>query len=322
LEEAKQEEESKTQEKPVEETGGKRKCKWSIPLLILLFAVLTLIVLAWRTEYLDQWLPGNIKEFFGRGSAGEEGGEEGEEAEEEGEGEEDLSLCGGADSKLESLDETWNVYYNCVLGFSIQVPKEMLHYHGSCEWDGSSYRPEDALVSTAVFEDNDSGIVYISSVLYFKLTGKTMAGGYTYFSGCEEVTNSLEHLNDEYLGEEGYYQQAWKILVETVNSDAELDAFIKERYGSGCGLGEKVAGSQDGVYDVEIDVPPAETMEEAEASGCLINYATVLKYYPAKNLAVSWDLGQAYTFYKVLGTGDETDIIYDEQMAESFLFLE
>lgn len=317
MEEAKQEEKSTAQEKPVEEVGGKKKCRWLIPVLILLLALVTLVVLAWKTEYLDNWLPESVKDFFGR-----------EVGEEVGDGEEEVSppsggsLCGGADSKLESLDETWNVYYNCVLGFSIQVPKEMLHSYGSCEWDGSSYRPENALISTAVFEDNDNGIVYLSSAIYFKLTGETMAGGYTYFSGCEEVTNSLAHLNAEYLEEEGYYQQAWKIFVRTVSSDAELDAFIKERYGSGCGLGEKVASGQEGVYDVEISIPPAETMEEAEANDCLINYATVLKYYPAKNKVASWDTGQAYTFYRVLGTGDATDIIYDDQMVESFLFLE
>ncbi len=290
------------------------------PLLIVLVILLAIVGIAWKTNYLDKWLPDNVKELLGKGGpSGDE--ESGSPTGEEGE-EEEASACGDADSTIESVDETWNKYINCVLGFSINFPKEMLHSYGACQWDGSSYRPKDALVSTAVFEDNDNGIVYLSSELYYQLTGKMMSGGYTYFSGCEEVTNSLDHLNAEYLEAEGYYQQAWKIYVETVNNDDELDAFIKERYGSGCGLGEKVASSQEGVYDVEINVPPAETMEEAEANGCLINYATVLKYYPAGNKAISWDTGQAYTFYKVLGTGDATDIIYDDQMVDSFLFLE
>ena len=81
-----------------------------------------------------------------------------------------------------------------------------------------------------------------------------------------------------------------------------MDNFIKERYGEECNLGDKEPSNQDGVYDVSIQCP--------------LGGRTVLKYYPAKNKAISWNLGQDYTF-----VGDEiNEIIYDEEMVDSFRF--
>jgi hypothetical protein len=37
-----------------------------------------------------------------------------------------------------SLDETWNRYTNCQLGFSLKVPKTMVSYNGSCKWNGEN----------------------------------------------------------------------------------------------------------------------------------------------------------------------------------------
>jgi len=328
--------EESTGESPAED--GRPTNAILVVLLILLLTALVLIGLAWKTEYLGAWLPDCVKEFLGKEysippggdeSWGPGGGEE-EEAEEgdssdlaQGE-EEDLSLCGGVESKLESLDGVWNIYYNCALGFSIAVPKEMSSFYGACEWKAAenSYRPKSAPVPVKVYEDNDNGIVYIAAAHYYELAGETVSGGGSCFSECNKVDNSLARLNDEYLSSDrGYYQQAWKIYVKTVSDDVGLEAFIKDRYGWGCSLGEKTpSDDQEGVYDVGVVAPPGKTMEEAEAAGCLINYGTVLKYYPAKNRVVSWDTGQAYTFYKPDLPG--YDNAYDNQMVDSFLFLE
>jgi hypothetical protein len=307
-------------------TKDKKKPKcWLVILIAFLLVAAVLSVFAWKTEYLDAWLPAGVREFFGRGEPsdlsedeGEEGevGEEEDQEEEEGEGE-GLSPCGGAESKLESIDETWDIYYNCALGFSIAVPKEVKLYYGSCEWseDEGSYRPKDAMVPTEVFEDNDSGIVYLGHEYYYELAGETVSEGVHYYSECNKVDNTLNRVSDEYLGlDRGQYQQAWKFVVETISDDAELDAFIKERYGDACGLGVKtLSGDQEGAYDVGIS---------GEWPDCPINYGTVVKYHPTQNRLVAWDTGQAYTFYKVLGTGEETDIIYDSQIIDSFLFLD
>lgn len=289
---------------------------------IILIAALAFVIavggvgigLTWRTDYLDKILPPNIKEMFGRGEKPEEkpGGKP-----------EELSACGGTASSLESLDETWNKYTDCALGFSIKVPKKMSAFYGSCEWKTDSYRPKEALVPVKIFEDNDNGVVYITSEYYHELAGETVKGGVHYYSKCDKVLNSLERIKSELRsGERGHYQQAWDIVVKDVANDSELDAFIKERYGWGCSLGEKTPAKQEGVYSLGIASPEGVGgIEEAFEKGCLVNYMTVLKYFPAKNKVVSWHIGQAYTFSKTLGTELE-DVIYDEAMVESFEFLE
>lgn len=224
---------------------------------------------------------------------------------------------GPKESELTSIDATWNKYTNYQLGFSIKAPKEMLQNHGSCKWneeDGDhSYRPDPALVPVKIYEDTQNSTVYIASEYYYELAGETIENYVSYYSECNKVPNSLERVRTELRAERGHYQQAWDIIVKEVTNDSQLESFIKERYDSGCGLGEKTPGDQEGVFNVGIE----GTIE----TGCIVNYMTVLRYYPPKNKVVSWHLGQAPTFYKTLGGAGQEDIIYDQEMAESFRFL-
>jgi len=217
---------------------------------------------------------------------------------------------------LTSLNATWNQYTNHQLGFSIKVPKEMLQRYGSCKWDEEggdhSYRADPALVPVKIYEDAQNSTVYITSEYYYELAGETIENYVSYYSKCNKVPNSLERVRREYRAERGHYQQAWDIIVRNVANDNQLNSFIKERYGSSCELGQKTSSGQEGVFNVTIDTG---------AEDCIVNYMTVLRYYPTKNKVVSWHLGQAVTFYKVLGTVVQEDIIYDQEMAESFRFL-
>ena len=209
------------------------------------------------------------------------------------------------ESELKSLSGTWNFYTNYKLGFSMKVPKEMLHGHGSCKWVDAekSYRLKEALVPIKIYEDIDDNVVYISSEYFYELTE---ARGEKY---CNKVINSLE------LIKESNYWPSWKIVVREVANDSELEQFIKERYGFGCGLGQKTPTKQEGVYSVGIDTGGARDIDEAMEIGCVVNYRTVLKYLPAKNKVISWNLGQADTF-----SGRE-DVVYDAEMFNSFNFL-
>ena len=215
-------------------------------------------------------------------------------------------------SEFLPLDDTWIQYTNYQLGFTIKVPKTMAHYYGSCKWSEEggdhSYRPEPAIVPVKVFEDGNT--VYIASEYYYELLEETTEDGVSYFAECQAVTNNLELLQ----APENFYQAKWTIVMQEILDDAQLDAFIKSRYGAGCSLGEKTPWAlQEGVFDVGIlgDDKPMETTE------CLVNYATVLKYYPDGNRVISWHLGQAFTF-----PGDvEYNVIYDGEMVDSFRFL-
>ncbi len=209
-------------------------------------------------------------------------------------------------STINSVDQTWNKYTNHKYGFSIKVPKKMYHGYGSaCEWKTDSYRPKNGIVPVKIFEDEN---IYISSEYFYELTGETIRDNIHYYSGCEKVANSLARLKDDKY----FQQQSWKFVIRDIDNDTQLENFIKERYGSGCKLGEKNSSDQSGVFDVSI-LGDGKDLEDTE---CPLNYMTVLKYYPAKNKAISWDLGQASTF-----VADENyQNIYDQEMVNSFKF--
>ena len=219
-------------------------------------------------------------------------------------------------SQIVRLDETWFQYTNYQLGFSIKFPGTTISPYGTCKWTEEngdhSYRPEPLYVPLKIFEDGDT--TYIAGEYYHELIGETKETGAdgttrSFFAGCQAVMNNLELLRDP----ENYYQTAWKIVARAVRDDGELDAFIKSRYGSGCRLGEKVASSQDGVYDVRI-LGDGKDLPETQ---CPLNYATVVKYYPAGSKVIAWDLGQAPRFAADVAYST----IYDQEMVNSFEFL-
>ena len=220
------------------------------------------------------------------------------------------------DSEIVSLDETWNQYTNYQAGFTIKFPKTMVAFFGSCTWnqEQGSYRPEMALVPVKLFEDTDA--VYIAPEYYYELAGErtetTADGGTRYFyDACNQITNALELLRDP----ENRYAQAqmWKLVIKEVRDGAELEGFIKARYGSGCSLGEQMVSKQDGVYDVRI-LGDGKGLEETQ---CPLNFGTVVKYYPEGNTVIAWDTGQAYTF-----PADKTNTVtHDQEMVDSFEFI-
>lgn len=264
---------------------------------VILIAVLALIIavggvgigLAWKTSYLDKWLPLNVKGMFGRGEKPEE--EPGEEPEEEPEP--------AKASELKSLDGTWNLYTNYQLGFSIKVPKKVALFYTS---------QGDELFLVKIFEDTDNNAVFIDTEYFYSIKG-------------QKKLNSLEWLKTEYA-EGGAGGESWKIVVdEGVASDAELDTFIKEHYGSKCGLGKKKATGQKGVYDVEIKAEDGG-LSAGVAPECFINVWYVIKYSPIRGKVARWFIGNMGAIFVSSVQSPGTAIEYDNEMIESFRFLE
>jgi len=213
-----------------------------------------------------------------------------------------------------SLDDVWNLYTNNEVGFSIQLPKMMMAMNGACVWneERGSYQWEMARVPASVFEDSD--VIYIAGETFYLLEGRreeaTGDGGIrVFFDECSEMANSLDFLRDP----ESYYQQMWKLDIEDELSKADLESFLKSRYGAGCSLGEISASDQEGVFDVSI-LGDGKSLEETL---CPLNFGTVVKYYPVGNTVIAWDTGQAYTF-----PADEINsVTYDQEMVDSFRYI-
>jgi hypothetical protein len=205
-------------------------------------------------------------------------------------------------SQLVSLDNTWNQYTNSGLGFTLKIPKETWEQI-SCTKENNSYHTELGLVPIKVFEDTKS--IYIKSEYTHKVSGESQQADGTYtFSKCDKVVTSLSTLKAEQA-------VTWNIKIVPINSDAELDQFLKQEYGKSCSLGTKTAATQTGVFDIQIK-GDGKDLAETE---CPINYRTVVKYYPAKHVIAKWDMGQDDSF------GDGKGTSYDDEMKKSFKFL-
>lgn len=112
------------------------------------------------------------------------------------------------------------------------------------------------------------------------------------------------------------FEEKWQIVVARVNNDEEIDDFIKSEMSkigvSACSMGDKISARQSGVFDIEIKGDG----KNPEESNCWVNFAYVLKYYPAKNKIAYWFLGQEPTFHKEGGLDS-----YDGEMIDSFEFI-
>ena len=125
--------------------------------------------------------------------------------------------------------------------------------------------------------------------------------------GCDKATNSAAIIKDW----QNYHSPQWTIVIKNIASDGELDKFLKERYGEGCSLGEKKATKQDGVFNISIK---GDGLDMGETK-CPLNFMTVVKYYPAKQKVVAWNIGQACNFYYPTAA-----TCYDMEMTDSFIF--
>jgi hypothetical protein len=192
-------------------------------------------------------------------------------------------------------ETTWYKYTNARLGFSMDFPVVSDSYKSSGK--NISFQKK-----VTAFEDGDN--VYIA---WDK--DATCIGNYS--QNCEEklVTNSLETIKKEKSGD----FVTWKLSVGNVSNDNELEGFLKKSFGPACTLGNKSPSDQDGVYSVQVNGDGKDWGE----SKCIINFSYVFKYYPAKNKAVTWDLGMDSSFCKDYYNGP----CYDEDIAKTFKFL-
>ncbi|MFC1662838.1 hypothetical protein ACFL04_01565 [Patescibacteria group bacterium] len=206
-------------------------------------------------------------------------------------------------STTESIDDTWNRYTNNDLGFYLNIPKQAWFGYAGCEWQTDSYRPTGGMLPVKTFEGDDSVIIAQESL--YELSGETEeADGTHNFSECNLVNNSYERLSSD-------PPQTWHFKTATVTNDSELNDFVDTNFGTGvCNVDSQTESDlQAGVFDVAINSGGPD-------SGCFLNYAFVVKYYPDGNIAVTWDLGQASSF----ATEDFEPL--DPEMTNSFRFIE
>jgi len=196
----------------------------------------------------------------------------------------------------------WVTYRNDQLGFEIKYPKVVQQPKGVCQPGPGGNNIDYGLVPVKIFEDGN--IVYISTEYHYVLSSQNQ---------CEKVNNTLFFLKN--IEDSDYYPfPTWRLVFKEVNSDEELDQFVKEFYGSKCSLGDKTPASQSGVYDVTTKYDGKQLGE----SDCFINYMAEFKYFPQKKKAIAWEIGQESVFW----VNTEDNLSFDEEIIDSFRFLD
>lgn len=127
-------------------------------------------------------------------------------------------------------------YTNTALGVAFDFPQTAVSLNGACTWEDHSYRPGTASVPLTVIEDPASRSVYLAPAYFYDLAGSAPHGnvndGYSYtFKKCNKIENSL------FTVDAGLFENTrWKMTVEPIENQAELDTHIKQKYGEGCSV--------------------------------------------------------------------------------------
>lgn len=203
---------------------------------------------------------------------------------------ESIPTPNGFPAIVENESSDWKSYRNERLGFSMKIPKKVEI--------GDIYRTEES--SVRVFEDGKSNVVYVRPSYYLPL-----------YSVPDRKTG--ENTFEDLQREEQTNRLMWKITIERVATEAELEAFIKQQYGPGCVMGERRQSAQTGVFDVDIKVPD-------DWAGCGVNWKFVIKYFPERQKVAAWDIGQDVNFVDESEDGQRSIKMFDHEMAESFRF--
>ncbi len=218
--------------------------------------------------------------------------------------------------------EVWQTYTNSQLGFSIKYPRMVTGIY-RC----SPYK--DFWVPIKVFEDNASGITYITQEYYYEAPFNEKLNDYT--EPCNKNIYTLAILQGEIekqqdKGEESYVYGSgwfktligWTISVRDMKNENELNKFVKENYGSGCFVENKKPWKQDEVYEIEIKGEDWDKGADLGSTTCVWSSVKVLLYASQKNKIMSVNLGQECTFQN--NPTAKPYVCADDRMIDSFRF--
>ena len=211
--------------------------------------------------------------------------------------------------------EVWKTYASSELGFSIEYPA-MVYGIYRCSPKKPFYVP------LKVFEDKESGIIYITEEYYYKAKYDSELNEYT--GPCEKIMNSLEYLKSQReitvdindgvsLKSNPFLTKVF--VIKDIKNDTELNKFIKDNYGSECFVKDKKLWRRDGIYEINIE---GKDYTKGINPNCPLNYVYKILYTPEKNRVMSVNLGQECQFGTDYNSGDYK--CYDEKMIDSFQF--
>ncbi len=209
--------------------------------------------------------------------------------------------------------EVWQTFTSSELSFSMKYP-QMVYGANRCALNDHFWVP------LKIFEDKKNRATYITEEYYYdnwsdKLQSNT--------GPCKKITYSLESLqNEKEKAQEGEFSLWWKpflgwaISTSDIKNENELNLFIKNNYGEGCLIKNKINWIQNGVF--EINLEEKNLKNEGIDTACPLNYSYKILYSPKKNKIASIKLGQECSFYT--DPDSSSYKCYDEEIINSFIF--
>lgn len=197
-------------------------------------------------------------------------------------------------SDLTSWQEEW-VNYESKYGLSFRYPKFIAG-------KGCNSESKNFFVPTKVFEDTDNQEIYIVPEYYYDENEAQT---------CKKYITSLDSLQKEshkpFLG--------WNVSIRNVEKNDDINALIKDIYGSGCEMKSENPWIRDEISEIKLN-----SYEDAKGNPtsldqtvCPTNYSYEILYSEKQKRAVSVILGQECTFF-----GDSQNNCLDEQLINSF----
>lgn len=199
-------------------------------------------------------------------------------------------------TSVASLLEIGKTFTDKNAGYSLLIPETVTRQIMQCMTGNNEYNTEFTPLT------EDFPVIALESGNFTHITVS-----HEYDDECIRINHDAAWLEKMLKGQTRGIP--WLIESRTIANDKQLDAFIKERYGKDCSLGEKYPTLQDGTFDIGID-----GMGSPEDGDCFVNYITVMKYSPTLKKLVYWDVGQDYSFRP-----DDMGS-YDLDMVRSFRF--
>lgn len=208
------------------------------------------------------------------------------------------------DSEITSIDGKWNLYMNNKLGFSMKIPKKVSTKN--YRFDVCVKGDED---SVSVLDDNNGNAVFVGiNHAYDNKLKKCL----------EYNLNVAKNDNNE------VEKSQWEIdVINNVNNEQELGAFVKGKWGKLCGISMQDIFDQKGAYDVTVTNIDNSAMIGNQPKGgyCIVTGPYVLKYLPEKKKLVYWEPGQDIKFSFASDNGPEQTNKTQEEIIKSFKFI-
>ena len=156
----------------------------------------------------------------------------------------------------------WHTYMNPRMGFSMQLPDKA--YAGGT----------NGLSPVVALDDPKTGDVYVTLQYFYDQNIDQPA----------DEKNKKDLTVDFLKTNPSITAIYWHIQSVTLDTNQQIDQWIKKTFGKGCSLGTQTPTDQSGVMDLAIQGDG----KGLDTTDCPVNYGVFMRYSSAKHQLIYW----------------------------------